>query len=1627
MSNIADRCTTGTAKRAAGFVASLNLNPSHLDPEHDRCYCAVCYPKHLRDTIENEGPTDYVVPRGWVRFGLKVDVDESIWSEWSVSFHGAKSVPVLKSILQCGELKKPGDELPDGSILQSTKCAGRQAEVFYTSPTVKYAGLKFYAEPQPVGNGDTEASMVLVCRQRPGSFRTQGQTMGFDQWPGHLEQECRHVDLASVEWMSKESEHTKPYGLLIRTFELGLDGKAYRSPVDADHLEWRQRELQREDRNRRAEELRKRQREEQQQRAEQQQREVSDRVGYHGTSAEAAQDIITNGFKRSTRGMLGPGVYWSDTLDKAKAYPLGIPADQRVILHVGVRPGKTCKIDRQGHELQTTWHKPEHGYDTAWVPPHCGMVASGLSEDCTYDPARFTILSVSHDRGQTWQGVEETRRAEQKRLETERAREALRVQYRQGTLAKTPRGVVGVVIQDARPHGFTANKIQLRSADGSTTDWLELELLRVACQAEREQYEVEVAERLAAEQEKKRQLEEKQRLEQEVQRLEREAQRLREKQEREEQEAQRRAEREEQRRRDEEYRRDHPWAWRWKLVKKHLGDCYETIEELWLRCRVCCLVSCGAMILLFAIIMLIRWVVIKIETAPDVGECPLDAGPGDASSLLAAFPATASALASLPFDSEDELVGDVADIAVCNISAPVEAEAISIAKHQEVVLIGPVGAEPDERPALRVGAIFNSGSLTLADLTLSHNQVEVVLGRAQEDTFDRGGAVFTCVGCTLANNAAPRPGSTRRRNDWVEQPGSYCAQEYRSGESYGTRSAAQDACRESAQCTSVEKRTCTSTSYRSRRRRSGSDTTTTTTWTTCDYNIFNSATIAPRTRSCDSSTYSTFAKPFGLLQVSADGGAIHVNDAAQTCPGCKRYRAEFVAINTTFERNTAARFGGAVFVNARGVFDAQRSMFTNNEAQSGGAVYVRGRAEFSECVFASNVARGGSNDNNHRGGGAVYIASVEWPWEYVGPTWPRLEPYDDDDDDDSDDVGNGAYCDSYMCSDDFCGQVSDSCAKVPLRGLGAARFDGCTFRYNEALVGGAVAAHSDSAYDGLAGALAAFYECEFLDNTATLGGNGIFSSSKVWDKLTSVTISDSAFLNSNSEVEVPREATVNFPGRETCRVRIAGGGACGRLEMSFGPRGFGAVCDDGFGRNEAAAVCRTLGFQGGSYEYSSFDASHGGLGFAADDIDCPSGASSLSSCTMRSPYSHNCGAYETVGIDCGGIGCSTRSGLDIGYGFEVAISGDVDIRDSSFSSFNAVNIRAAPGFCDDVMGENDLDVLDLDHDDSCSYADDDECDYSNGLCSYGTDRSDCEDEYDDEDDDEDEEACDDRYDDEGPDYAASRDCEPCTYPAADQLTVTRRFPLAWGWIVLGTLNCLAGLAVLAVGEAERDDHLVVVAVSVVGALVAVGLLTASWVAVASVGVAVVACYCVAHAVVDEDSLGSSSEREEQQAAVALLAAFSTGVFLTLVQVWGWFLFALWISQAVVAAGMALSDEARETGGALAASFAAGSLFAVPYIISSGIFSLDLGEYIWWGPRNGDDRLHGQGFPWYWAASAVVGFIVTVAAALLRETDHAAMYGLAGLMYALVVTFVLLQWYGWFLLIGFGLPAAISYL
>ncbi|XP_020350203.1 uncharacterized protein LOC109899402 [Oncorhynchus kisutch] len=125
-------------------------------------------------------------------------------------------------------------------------------------------------------------------------------------------------------------------------------------------------------------------------------------IMYHGTTNQAANQILNTGFRQSAGGMLGRGVYLSRDLQKASRYPLELPENQRVVIRVKVNVGKVKRIDNQYHRLRTTWH--ENGYDTAWVPPNCGMVKSGLEEDCVWDPNRITVLDFIQPKMQQPQG-----------------------------------------------------------------------------------------------------------------------------------------------------------------------------------------------------------------------------------------------------------------------------------------------------------------------------------------------------------------------------------------------------------------------------------------------------------------------------------------------------------------------------------------------------------------------------------------------------------------------------------------------------------------------------------------------------------------------------------------------------------------------------------------------------------------------------------------------------------------------------------------------------------------------------------------------------------------------------------------------------------------------------------------------------------------------------------------------------------------------------------------------------------------------------------------------------------------------------------------------------------------------
>ncbi|CAJ1386264.1 unnamed protein product [Effrenium voratum] len=106
---------------------------------------------------------------------------------------------------------------------------------------------------------------------------------------------------------------------------------------------------------------------------------------FHGTGQEAADRIVQSGFRASTTGMLGRGVYVSRDLNKV----LGYGGHDGVVLELRVSVGKVCLVDHQLHSKQHAWRVEA---DTAWVPYRCGMVPSGLEEACVANPGSITVV-----------------------------------------------------------------------------------------------------------------------------------------------------------------------------------------------------------------------------------------------------------------------------------------------------------------------------------------------------------------------------------------------------------------------------------------------------------------------------------------------------------------------------------------------------------------------------------------------------------------------------------------------------------------------------------------------------------------------------------------------------------------------------------------------------------------------------------------------------------------------------------------------------------------------------------------------------------------------------------------------------------------------------------------------------------------------------------------------------------------------------------------------------------------------------------------------------------------------------------------------------------------------------------
>lgn len=202
------------------YMLTLNFSPRLFNRKQNRCYCENCYSPTSKD-FYMEGGARYVIPRGWVRFGLFVDdaqaAVEDIWHKWIVSYHGT-SPYAAKSIIEHHLFLLPGDKCIDGTVI-----AIREGHIpgkfqVYTSPTIAYSGHDIYcsaASFRSTSTGKTyQAKIVLQCRQQPGTFKIQAETINAGN-----KRICPVVPNSEVEYFTEVRSSIIPYGLLIRVFE----------------------------------------------------------------------------------------------------------------------------------------------------------------------------------------------------------------------------------------------------------------------------------------------------------------------------------------------------------------------------------------------------------------------------------------------------------------------------------------------------------------------------------------------------------------------------------------------------------------------------------------------------------------------------------------------------------------------------------------------------------------------------------------------------------------------------------------------------------------------------------------------------------------------------------------------------------------------------------------------------------------------------------------------------------------------------------------------------------------------------------------------------------------------------------------------------------------------------------------------------------------------------------------------------------------------------------------------------------------------------------------------------------------------------------------------------------------
>ena len=121
------------------------------------------------------------------------------------------------------------------------------------------------------------------------------------------------------------------------------------------------------------------------------------RILYHATSLEIAADIHVTGFRRGTRGMFGPGVYFAQTPECARHKALtSCPNERVVVLKCKVNVGREKKIygPHRNEYYSLNFQKVRsEGYDSIYALSREDGGCVTTPEWVIYEPWRVQLLS----------------------------------------------------------------------------------------------------------------------------------------------------------------------------------------------------------------------------------------------------------------------------------------------------------------------------------------------------------------------------------------------------------------------------------------------------------------------------------------------------------------------------------------------------------------------------------------------------------------------------------------------------------------------------------------------------------------------------------------------------------------------------------------------------------------------------------------------------------------------------------------------------------------------------------------------------------------------------------------------------------------------------------------------------------------------------------------------------------------------------------------------------------------------------------------------------------------------------------------------------------------------------------